>query len=257
MRQREPGGAAPDRLTVSASSVDGVRLLRAVGTLNSRTYLYLRDYVINAALTEPLAVLVDVKGLKVPAPSAWAVFSSARWHVSVWPNVPIVLVCGPTEMASQIAETGVTRHVPSHSTVEGAIRSLRHRQRRRRRSCTELTRGTGSLPRARDFVAQRLSDWSQNQLIPIAQVIVDALVENVLRHTQSAPTVLLECDGSTITIAVHDDDATPAMLHEATDGAPRRPSGLAVIGALSRAWGTAPEPNGKTVWATLGSESHL
>ena len=78
--------------------------------LDATTYLSLRDTIIKAALDDPSAVIVDVCELFVPRESAWAVFTSARWHVERWPEVPIVLVC-----AHRTAET------PSSATVWPAM----------------------------------------------------------------------------------------------------------------------------------------
>lgn len=242
---------------MSATSVSGVCLLTAVGTLDSNTYLELRDRVIKAALDESPAVLVDVSGLEVPAPSAWSVFTSARWHVRVWPDIPILLVCSRPDIAARITETGVTRYVPAHPSVESALRSLGCPGRSRRRIQAELPRQPSSLRRSREFVAEWLSNWSQDALIPTAKVIVDVLVENALRHTETAPTVVLESAGSAVTIAVQDADTSPAVLHEASDGPPDRASGLAVVAALCRTWGSTPAPSGKTVWAVLRPESRL
>jgi len=247
----------PSQLTVKARNLGGACLLTAVGLLDSSTYLELRDAVIKAALNEPTAVLVDVNGLDVPAPSAWAVFTSARWYVSVWPDIPILLVCGLPSLTAQITERGVTHYVPVHSTVESALRSLKRPKRVRRRIRTELPRGLSSLHSSREFVAKWLSNWSQEPLIPSAKVIVDVLVENVLRHTQSSPTVLLENSDSAVTIAVHDSNSAPAVLHEAATGGADRTSGLAVTTLLCRAWGSTPTQSGKTVWAVLGPESRL
>src|ERR1700734_2768047 len=69
-------------------------LLTVEGVLDSSTYLQLRDAIVAAALDEPQAVLVDVNGLDVPASSAWAVFTSARWLLNTWPGIPSHLVCG-------------------------------------------------------------------------------------------------------------------------------------------------------------------
>ena len=65
--------------------------------LDATTYLSLRDTIIKAALDEPAAVIVDITALfgSVRSPR-WAVFTSARWQVSRWPEVPIVLVSGHT-----------------------------------------------------------------------------------------------------------------------------------------------------------------
>ncbi|OQZ99665.1 STAS domain-containing protein [Mycolicibacter algericus] len=245
------------QLTVSAETVAGACLLRALGRLDSSTYLELRDSVIKAALDEPRAVMVDVGGLDVPAPSAWSVFTSARWHVNTWPDIPILLVCPRPEIADKISGTGVTCYVPVYADVESALVSLAAGQRPRRRVRIELPRQLSSLRGARDFVAELLTNWSQEQLIPTAKVIVDVLVENVLRHTESPPVILLESADSTVTIAVQDADGSPAMRREAGAGGAYRASGLSVLAALCRAWGSSPTPGGKTVWAVVGPESRL
>lgn len=242
---------------MSAGTAPGACLLIAVGTLDSSTYLTLRDHVIKAALDEPPAVLVDISGLEVPAASAWAVFTSARWHVSTWPDVPVLLICPRPEVAAQIVRTGVTRYVPVHHDAETAVASLVAGTHPRRRARTELPHHLSSLRGARDFVVEWLSHWSQDPLIPAAKVVVDVLVENVLRHTESPLVVVLESADSAVTIAVRDADGAPAIRHEDATGCAARVSGLAVVGALCRAWGSSPTPSGKTVWAVIGPENRL
>lgn len=114
-----------------------------------------------------------------------------------------------------------------------------------------------SLRGSRDFVDECLTNWSQGQLIPIAKVIVDVLVENVLRHTQSPLVLVLEGIDSAVTIAVQDTDPAPAVLRETADGGADQRSGLAVLGALCRAWGSSPTSSGKTVWAVIGPENRM
>ncbi|WP_420094314.1 STAS domain-containing protein [Mycolicibacter longobardus] len=245
------------QLTVSADTVAGVCLLKPLGTLDSGTYLQLRDSVIKAALDEPPAVLVDVSGLDVPAPSAWSVFTSARWHVSIWPVIPILLVCPPSEAARQIARAGVTRYLPVHTDVESALASLAHGKHPRHRARIELPHRLTSLLDSRDFVNKWLTNWSQEQLIPTAKVVVDVLVENVLRHTESPLVILLERSDSAVTVAVQDADSAPAVRHETAAGGADETSGLAVVSAVCRAWGSSPTPSGKTVWAVIGPENRL
>lgn len=242
---------------MTVATVAGVCLLTAAGTLDSSTYLELRDSVIKAALDEPPAVLVDVSRLDVPARSAWSVFTSARWHVSTWPDIPILLICPQPKVAARISGTGVTRYVAVHADVESAVASLAHGPHPRRRARIALSHSLSSLRGSRDFVAEWLTNWSQDPLIPTAKVVVDVLVENALCHTDSSPVLLLECADSTVTIAVQDANAGPAVLREGAGGGPEWASGLAVLGALCRAWGSSPTPSGKTVWAVLGPENRL
>ena len=248
----EPCGA----LSIASDAADSSAVLTPHGTLDSRTYRTLRDRIIKAALDEPKAVIVDVSDLEVPAESAWAVFTSARWHVGRWPEVPIMLVCGHVAGRSAIARTGVTRRVPVYSTVQAACDAVSRAGRPpvRHRARATLPAEVSSLRRARELAAGWLNAWSQADMTPVTQVVVTALVENVLQHTDSAPDIRLESDGSAVTVAVEDASHVPAGLREEPTEAP---SGLRIVAALCRAWGNAPTPSGKTVWAVLGPENRL
>lgn len=246
------------KLAVSALSVRGTTVLTVGGLLDTTTYHALRDTIIKAALDEPAAVLIDVARLRVPAPSAWVVFTSARWHVCRWPEVPILLVCEDVACRETISRNGVTRYVPAFATVEAAIDSLSgsglHRYRRRARA--QLPAMLTSPRRSRDLVTEWLTAWSQPDLIPVAKVVATAFVENVLQHTDSRPVILLETDGATVTVAVEDAGGGSVVLREKgkANGAA---SGLRVVAALCRMWGTLPTPVGKTVWAVMGPENRL
>lgn len=251
---------APDHsggLTVTAEPLDPHVLLTASGMLDSSTYHDMRDRIVKAALDEPRAVLIDVAHLDVPAESAWAVFTSARWLVNRWPEVPIALVCATATGRSAIRRNGITRYVPVYPTLRDAIDALAHVSppRHRRRARTGLAAGTPSLAQSRDMVAWWLTQWSHEDLIPVVKVIVTTLVENVLMHTDSAPDLRLESNGATVTVAVSDTSHRPAAVRE--DVGTQRPCGLQVLSALCRMWGNAPTASGKTIWVVVGPENRL
>jgi hypothetical protein len=238
--------------------VSATAVLTATGTLDSSTYRCLRDRIIKAALEEPDAVIIDVTDLDVPAESAWVVFTSARWHVGRWPEVPIMLACEHLAGRSAIARNGVSRYVPVYPSVRTAIEAASSNLSPppRRRARAELPAQLTSLRRARDLVAEWLTAWSQIEMIPVAKVVVTTLVENVLQHTESKPAVRLEFDGSSIIVAVEDTSHLPAGPRE--DPKPHAiPSGLRIVSALCRTWGNAPTTSGKTVWAVIGPENRL
>ncbi len=185
---------ATGELAVYAATAGTASLLTVKGVLNGSTYVRLRDAIIKAALDEPRAVLVDINALDVTASSALSVFTSARWHVQTWPDVVIMLVCADAARRSTIADSAVTRYVPVHATVEAALSVLPEGRRLRGRARAELPASLASLRRAREFVAEWLADWSQAEFIPVATVIVNVFVENVLQHTASAPVLVLEAD---------------------------------------------------------------
>lgn len=255
------GGRPMDRsvspLAVSTDTAGAACLLTVEGVLDSSTYLRLRDAIVEAALDEPQAVLVDVNRLEAPAPSAWAVFTSARWLVDTWPAVPIHLVCRCADRRNIITRHGVTRYVRLHPTVETALRAVTDIQPARLRAGTELPAALASLRAAREFVARRLTEWRYQELIPVATVVANVFVENVLQHTVGGSVLVLETDGHTVSVSVRDSSSTPAVRHEDSRRGADLVSGLAIVASVSRAWGSAPTPAGKTVWAVVGPENQL
>jgi hypothetical protein len=247
-----------DCLSVTAEAVGATTVLTAHGVLDGTTYRSMRDEIIKAALEEPNAVIVDVTDLAVPTDSALAVFTSARWHVGTWPEVPIMLVCGRHERRSALSRNGISRYVPVHPTTEHALEDLSRSRapRYRRRARADLPASPPSLQRSRELVEEWLTAWSHTDLIPVAKIIVTTLVENVLEHTDSRPNVRLETDGATVTVAVSDANPTLAGPREA-GGLNHPTSGLQILSALCRVWGNAPTPAGKTVWSVVGPENRL
>lgn len=245
-------------LFISTETRDSATVLTPRGMLDSSTYRPLRDEIIKAALEEPRAVLVDVTDLDVPAESAWSVFTSARWHVVRWPEVPIMLVCTHRAGRCALERNGISRYVPAYATIEAAMAHIDDitTMRLRHRTRADLPAELSSLQRARELAVQWFTTWSRPEMIPVAKVVVTTLVENVLQHTESHPVVRLEYDGSAVTIAVHDGSRTPPTVRECSDAA-IAPSGLRIVSALCRAWGNAPTTSGKTVWAVIGPENVL
>jgi hypothetical protein len=113
-----------------------------------------------------------------------------------------------------------------------------------------------SLRESRRLVREWLNAWSQPELIPVALVVVNVFVENVLEHTSSFPTMRIESDGASATVAVSDDSSEPAVrLPPPATGLDM--SGLSIVAALSRSWGCTPTSSGKAVWAVIGPENQL
>ncbi len=184
-------------------------------------------------------------------------FTSARWHVSTWPDVPIILVCGHPGLRRTIARTGVTRYVPVRATIDAARAALTDAHPARLRARTELPASLASLRAAREFVAEWLAAWSHHELIPVATVVANVFVENVLQHTLTGPVLVLESDGTAVFVSVQDNSSTPAARHEDPYRGGERVSGLAIVASVCRAWGSTPTPSGKTVWAVVGPENRL
>lgn len=246
------------RIERPAPGLSGERTLTCAGTLDGSTYRRLRNTVIAAALEEPPVVIVDVNALRAPDESAWSVFTSARWHVRTWPDVPIVLACADVATCDTLRRTGITRYVPVYRTLSDACTAGDADERRsRKRAHAQLPAIMGSAARARRLVETWLAGWSRGAMIPLVATIASELVENALLHTDSAPSLIVECDGDQIAVAVEDASPVPAQRRENPRSGASPVSGLAVVSALSRTWGCIPTVSGKTVWAVMGPENAL
>lgn len=233
-------------------------ILTVAGVLDSSTYRTIRDAVIKAAIDEPRAVIVDINRLHAPSASAWTVFTSARWHVSVWPDVPILLVCAAPQVRRAISTAGVTRYVPIHATRELALDAVATQSLRiRRRARASLARNISSLEVTRSVIAEWLTQWDIGEVIPVAATLATVFVENVLDHTESAPVLIVESYDDTVTVAVEDNSSHLPGRHEDADVGADVVSGLAIVAALCRTWGATPTSSGKTVWALIGRENQF
>jgi hypothetical protein len=243
-------------LRIMASSVEDTRLLTIDGLLDGTTYVPLRDAIVKAALDEPLAVIIDVNGLSVRDDPAWAVFTSARWQIAEWPDVPIGMVCAHDQGQNALQRNGITRYVPVYPTLELAVTELAADglRRYRRRASAVLPAVTGSIHRCRELVAQWLTAWSRTDFVHAVSTVATELVEMALVDTDSEFSLRLETDGSTVAVAVqhvqHVNARGPKPVGDPV-------SGLDLVAASSRAWGSYTSAAGKTVWAVVGPENRF
>ncbi|OBC01398.1 STAS domain-containing protein [Mycobacterium sp. 852002-40037_SCH5390672] len=244
-------------VAVAMRTDDKVAVLTVDGELDTAHSITLRERILQATLDDAAAVIVNVSGLKMHTDSAWSTFMGAYWQVGSAPHIPIALVCTNRATREAISSSGVTHFMPVYSSEKAAIKALGQNSRRPvRRADVQLPADLTSLRESRRMVREWLTTWSQSKLIPVALVVVNVFVENVLEHTASVPVVRIEAQGTTATIAVSDASNTPALrLPSPPKGIDV--SGLAIVDALSRAWGSTPTSSGKTVWAVIGPENQL
>lgn len=244
-------------LTTTTAAVAATCVLTVEGVLDSTTYLGLRNSIIKAALDEPRAVIVDMTALMVPTETALAVFTSARWHIGRWPDVPMLMVCEHMRGREALRRNGVTRYVPVHESCGAAITALSPGAATigRRRARMDLSPSPGSVNQARRFATDCLTSWDAVELLPATKVVVTALLENVFQHTAGRASLRLESDGDSVTVAIDDTSTSFAGVREYPDG--EGLSSLQIIDALCRMWGNSPTPTGKTVWAVLGPENRI
>ncbi|MBV8862828.1 MAG: sulfate transporter [Mycobacterium sp.] len=239
-----------------ASAVSEACVLTVGGVLDDTTYIPLREAIVKAALDEPRAVVVDVTKLVVRDDAAWTVFTSARWQVAEWPDVPIGLVCGHDQGQSALRRNGITRYVPVYSTLRSAISELLagESRRYRRRAKALLPATKSSAWRCRTLTAQWLTAWSRTDFIHAVSIVTTELAEMTLTGTHGPFSLRLETDGSTVAVAIQHIDAVDIRGRESLDDNVSRDD---LIAGNCRLWGTYMCAAGHTVWAVVGPENRF
>ena len=243
-------------LGITDSSVEDARMLALDGLLDATTYVPLRETIVKAALDEPVAVLIDVTRLTVRDDPAWAVFTSARWQVADWPDIPIGVVCAHEQGQNALRRNGITRYVPVYTTLQSAVTELAagEQRRYRRRARASLLPVESSVRRSRELAAQWLTAWSRTDFIHTVSTVVTELVELALADADGALSLRVESDWSTVAVAVQHVDVTRTRLRKSVEDAV---SGLDLVAGNCRVWGSYTTATGNTVWAVVGPENRF
>jgi hypothetical protein len=107
----------------------------------------------------------------------------------------------------------------------------------------------------RRIVGEQLGSWGLTGLIEGAQLAATELASNVIKHVgEGAPaTLVMELEGDYLNLELHDTSSQlPALRPACPTGESGR--GLAILAAISVAWGSVPTPTGKAVWCKLASD---
>ena len=105
-----------------------------------------------------------------------------------------------------------------------------------------------SVRRARGFVREqcasfKLTDPVRDQVLLLAS----ELVTNAILHGRSEVRVEVACVDFHVRVTAHDENSRhPVVVSQDPDALDGR--GLALVDALSSAWGVEEEPGGKAVW---------
>ncbi len=180
-------------LTSTTHTRPDATVVRLSGVLNARTYQQVRDSVIKVAVDDVAAVIVDINDLEVRDDQSWAVFTSARWLVHQWPEVPIALVSGDSGVRKRLTDRSVARYVPVYDTLAAAGEAIRGGKcGYRHRAREKFGPHSSSVNSALIFVHEYLMAWSMRDKIPVASTVVTVFAENALSYADDGFDVRLE-----------------------------------------------------------------
>jgi hypothetical protein len=228
----------------------GAVVLEPAGVLDSMSYLSLRDSIVKESVAEPRAIIVDVERLAVPAESAWAAFTSARWQIATWPAVPLSIVASSSEVRSALSRNGIERYVPCFRTVEEALENPRSTPVRRRAS-VELSDGVAAGVVSRTLIREALAAWDMVEFTAVCCIVGTHLIEMTAPITPHSK-LRIEAGRDDVTLAI-DEPATRVRIRPETPSGTAPISDLGILTSMCRAWGTLPDPFGRRVlWAVCG-----
>ncbi|MFJ7589105.1 ATP-binding protein [Streptomyces sp. NPDC097617] len=126
----------------------------------------------------------------------------------------------------------------------------------RRHCVVELQALPSRIGQIRRIVSAQLRHWELDPLIDRAALGVTELLSNVHRHAQPDKTCIVEIELrlGRLTVSVIDSDPRLPVVHETpAEALETCGRGLALVEALSEAWGThlRPDGPGKAVWFSL------
>jgi anti-sigma regulatory factor (Ser/Thr protein kinase) len=112
---------------------------------------------------------------------------------------------------------------------------------------------TESVPAARRFVRQALTDLGAAGACDDAVAMISELATNAVIHARTPYEIAVSRDGDTVRVAVHDLSAViPRRRAYGVDATTGR--GLRLVATMSSGWGIEAESGGKVVWFEVPCE---
>jgi Histidine kinase-like ATPase domain len=227
----------PSRVTWQVDDSRPATLVRLAGTLDLGNAESVRN-TLNACLAaQPDALVLDLRTLTVADRRALPIFTAAARQAAEWPGIPVML---------WRTEDDRTAPGPAAVSLSGG------RQRRSRQVRLRLQPVAGACRRARDFARDGCERWNLPSLAGPVSVVLSELVTNVVRHARTPMDVRLTLRAPYLHVAVA--DGHPGMPRPGHPGPTAEGGrGLLLVRSLTQRWGFLPVPQGKVVWATLGT----
>jgi anti-sigma regulatory factor (Ser/Thr protein kinase) len=168
-------------------------------------------------------------------------------------ELPFSLFCGYPAASVSGSKHAEALHAVCrlHSSVLHPTSARHHAHSAETELAAEFPAERESPGDARRLVVETLRRWGcEGALVADAALVLSELANNAVLHAESAFSVLVRMQGTTLSIAVH--DASP--LDTTTAGRRlrvRAGHGLGLIDALAARWGVEDALVGKVVWAEL------
>ena len=225
-------------------------VLHVAGPLDMHTSPALRTAFLKCLADEPDLVVIDLAGMQVIDEIALTVLPALARHAATWPGSSVALANATPLMVGALDRMAVCRNLPLYPSLNAAI-ARGEPTAPPRRLRRHLPPALDSTAEARDLVDRVCIQWSLRSITDVAQLIITELVSNVIRHAHTDMEVSVALRRRYLHLAVRDGSSEAPRRGGPNESLREEGRGLLVVEALTTAWGCAPAPDGKVVWATL------
>jgi anti-sigma regulatory factor (Ser/Thr protein kinase) len=205
-------------------------------------------------------VVLNVSGLVPHHSSAVYAFTEALSRTGGWPRACLALVAPEPTLAALLSASRVADEVPVYADTAHALSHLADRPRVVREGW-RFDVDPHAPGRARAHIRDLCDRWGlEGEVKEAAEIVITELVTNAVEHATSPSVVEVERHGNSFRVAVRDygigsigHDVPEATSWHAPPTSSPRGRGLAMVAAVSHAWGVLRHPDGKTVWAEMAT----
>lgn len=197
------------------------------------------------------AVVVDISGMELTHSGGVHAFAEAAARAGEWPDVRLALAAPDDTAAAVLVASRVAQRVPVHADVATAVAYLDERPELVG-SWWEFAVDPRAPGEARGHLRRVCRRWAVDEdAREAAEIVVTELVTNAVEHASSASVVEVERREHTLRLTVRDYDVAPLPEAHLPGPTSSRGRGLAMVAAVSSAWGVEAHRDGKTVWSEL------
>ncbi|HEY2224487.1 ATP-binding protein [Actinomycetospora sp.] len=210
-------------------------------------------------LVEHGGVVLDVSGLHPGHSPAVHAFTEALARAGGWPSARLALAAPDPALAALLTASRVAEEAPVYGDVADALSHLADRPAVLRDGW-RFDVDPHAPGRARSRVRDLCRRWGlESEVREAAEIVITELVTNAVEHALSPSVVEVERHGDAFRMAVRDygsragHDVPEATFWHVPPMSSSRGRGLAMVAAVSRAWGVLRHPDGKTIWAEMAT----